>query len=852
MVQSKIGIAAIIVSLLSACDSETLNERKEQNQENQLTASTRVTFDPANSVLSVPNDILFSETEDGTLNLPVVDAANFSDPTVALSALDGWSFQQPFVIDFTVTSEAGGLDAQSAQTPNAIRIFKAIMGGSSDVNHPECAEKTRGTACKIIEELTFGPIGDFVTQLASDSSVAVIPMRPFEAGVTYLVMVSDILQDGLGRSVQPSASYLTLRQDVKTAPLATDSQLALQATINSYEQVLSDFGVAQSDIIFSSAMTVQSKATLPLMKQLLVKNPAQLPQMTPPVATGLDVKTALQPSSDSCQNILEKIQSGTASTAEQGIVGFCAAQLYQSSIDLPYYSGIASADKPTGATGDGAWWQAMCDSGATLQGVITAGVTLPAEPQSESDAMCMSFGLRDLPDLQLDTERNITQYNPVPKIRGIENVNVQITVPDPVIATALKQETVEMPENGWPVVIMQHGIGNKKEGMLPVTAALSLAGFATVSIDMVLHGERGFDVTGDGEVDVVADENSVTAYMNLQNIRAIRDNLRQSVVDLLRLRLAVATLGQTEFNNQKVDNSRVYFLGHSLGGLVGTAFTALTNTSLAAQVDPLFKVQAAVLANTSGGIGSFLLESGSFGKFIKGSVLLSNYSDFITYLTQVPLNPATVLADQGEYAQQRESYLAQAGLDNEALSLFAIAEGYFLFLAQQGVDVLALGAEQHNQYLDVYLATLQTDQLNAVNDLINGYAFAAQAAVDAGDPNRYTESYTATQTPTLITEIWGDGTPATWDQVIPPVSSLSPMSGTENLARLLGIPKVSESVSGNQAQSALIRFNTGNHISLVSPAASAEVTQEMQNLIATYLATNAQVVKITDSEVIAN
>ena len=830
MQQFKLGIIALSIAMLGACDNETIEDRQNSTENQPVVAKSRVSYDPSASVLSVPNDLLFSGTTDGTLNIPVLDASDFTDPSVALSSLDGWSYQQPFTIAFSVPAAAEGIDETSAQTPGAVRIFKAIMGGSLDPNHTECAAVPRGAACKIVSELTFGV--DFVTQKASSESIAIVPMKPWDAQSTYIVAVTNILEDALSRSIEPSATYLTVRQNINTHPLGSESQLALQGAINSFEAAIATQGVDLDSVILTAAVTTQSATSLPTLKKLMVSNPAAMPTMATPVFTGLDVKSALSLSADSCQTLLGKIQAGTASAAEQGAIGFCGAKLYTSNITLPYYNGIASAENPTGATGDGAWWQAMCDSGATLLGAQAAGVDLNALPAGDNDASCKALSSPEqafqLRDLGLDTERNITQYNPVPAVKSLVNTNLQVTVPDAAYVSIFNQTNVEMPTAGWPVVILQHGITSRKEDMLALTAALSKAGFATIAMDMVLHGSRGFDVTGDGNADVVAnDEKGATAYMNLQNARAMRDNMRQSIVDLLRLRAAIASLAGQEFDGQKIDVSNVSFVGHSLGGIVGASFTAIANTDFAtlgseqltqAGADALFTIKASVFANASGGVANFLLDSGAFGRFIKGSVLLANTTS-----------------------------------DNAGLS--ALATGYASYLVANNVNPQAATATEHNQHFDNYVAAVAATNpagAAAITSVINQYAFAVQTMLDEGDPNRYVTWLAASATPVLITEIFGDGQdPTTWDQVIPPFASGSPTAGTENFARLLGIDVVTEDVMNTTPVSGLIRYNSGGHSSLLDPSVNAAVTTEMQTTIAKFLASGGRSIDINqDSTVV--
>ena len=69
------------------------------------------------------------------------------------------------------------------------------------------------------------------------------------------------------------------------APLITEAQLGLQGAVNSYENVVVSSGdITKEDIIFSSAMTIQSAGpVLGTIKQLLagsLRNPATIPKIT--------------------------------------------------------------------------------------------------------------------------------------------------------------------------------------------------------------------------------------------------------------------------------------------------------------------------------------------------------------------------------------------------------------------------------------------------------------------------------------------------------------------------------------------------------------------------------------------
>ncbi|WAJ71476.1 VolA/Pla-1 family phospholipase [Catenovulum adriaticum] len=853
----KRNLCAISVGLvlLAGCDGDTLSDINKASEGQTVIPSSKIVYSPADGELSIPNDLLFSETQDGTLNLPVDDASDFTDPIVAVSSLDGWSYQQPFLIEVELDSRVNSLNEASIAQAGAVRLFESVMGGDNDANHPECKNVPQGQACKVLAELTFGV--DFVTSLSGQNQIAVIPLKPLKLNANYLISVSNQITDSENNAVAMSSTYKSVRQDLNTQPLATDAQKSLQAVINSFETALAEFGVDKQNLILTAAMTTQSAPSLSVIKSLLVQNPQTMPVITQPQPVEvngqqLTTKDVLLPQAATCPDMLALAQSGLASDEQIASINqalpFCINKMYQASISLPYYSGVATAENKFGATGDNAWWQARCDSGATLQGAIMQGQTLPTQAQSENDQVCMSFGLRDL---GLDSDRHITQYNPVPKMKAMDQLDVQITVPDPVYLTATSATVTQMPEAGWPVVIMQHGIGSKKEDMLALTGALGQAGFATVSIDMTLHGSRGFDTDDDGNLDVQANPESVTAFMNLENARATRDNLKQGVADLLGLRVGLANLSQTEFSSQKLNNQQVYFIGHSLGGIVGVNFTTLANTELAPSADPLFDIKASVFANAAGGIANFLLDSNSFGNFIKGNIVLSNYQPFLTYLAENQINIAELLADETIYASTKTNFIAQAELDSSELGLFELAEGYFLHLVQNGVNVQALGAQEHLANYPVYLQSLSVTKQATLNSLVNQFAFAMQTVIDSADPNHYAVGLQQTQTPVLITEIWGDGTPATWDETIPPKASGSPIAGTEGLAQILALPSVTESIMQTEAISGIVRFNAGSHSSLLSPEKNAAVTKEMQLIIAKYFASEGQAILLEDTSVIS-
>ncbi|WDE00917.1 VolA/Pla-1 family phospholipase [Thalassomonas actiniarum] len=796
---------------LSGCGSESNSDVIQETAENNTVApaNSRISFNPTAGVVSVPNDLLFSGTTDGTLNLPVEDASDGSDPFVAMSALDGWSTINPFTIaiDFP---EGRGLDGDSVFSPDSVKVYEMVMGG--DASDADCTSLSLGLACKVVNELTFGT--DFIAQ-ASGNSIAIVPVNPLKGKTTYVVALTKNIQDDSGKSVLGSSSYELVQQDLATQPLATDAQKSLQAAVNSYENAIVAAGADRDSLIYTMAMTTQSTTdVLFTAKQLLAANVGQ--GVLPGIAVtdlGISVGDLL---------------------SDAGIIGatqkplFDTANLYSGSISLPYYSGVPSADNPMAPVNE--WWTSLCDSGVMLAGLAAANPdAIPEGALDANDAACMAVsdaaglaapGLRDLSSIMdLDTERNLTKYSPVPAPKATMALDVQLTTPDVDKINELRalqglSTDYVMPDGGWPIVILQHGITSKKEDMLLITGALSSNGFATVAIDHPLHGSRGFDLDGDGSDEINATDGmggSATHYMNLGSLLTTRDNLRQSSIDMLGLRLGLNTLALSP--ELSINSNEVHFLGHSLGAITGINFVALANAPLNEAIDPMFAINSNSLAMPGVGVANFLLESGSFKDTIKSGLTYASSTDFQGYVAAVNANGYTSTSPEWE------DFLIES-------------------------------------YLAFYNNVLNDTQRAELDAGFASFAFAAQTVTDSGDPVNYAATMKATATPTHVIEVVGDGADNLSDQVIPNTVSSSPLAGTEAGIRLLELPAVSETTAGSGA----VRFLNGHHGSILNPSAdataspsvelSARATTEMQTQVVSFFAAKGQAVSINDAGVI--
>lgn len=177
----------------------------------------------------------------------------------------------------------------------------------------------------------------------------------------------------------------------------------------------------------------------------------------------------------------------------------------------------------------------------------------------------------------------------VPRILAIEPIPVTFVLPKGPI-----------PASGFPVVIFGHGLGGSRHDILNLVEPLTSRGFAVVGIDTWGHGSRYgapdnrnnyFDreaFTGDRMLrDGFGDDPGTAAYLDFfegfLNIAAIRDAIRQTVLDQARLAtliqdpaLDLSTLNAAYAGvTPKLDRARVAYLGQSFGTIVGASLAAL-------------------------------------------------------------------------------------------------------------------------------------------------------------------------------------------------------------------------------------------------------------------------------------
>ena len=248
----------------------------------------------------------------------------------------------------------------------------------------------------------------------------------------------------------------------------------------------------------------------------------------------------------------------------------------------PVLQSVASTTQP-GAIGVQPIGLSTSDVNANLQGaadVYVGTLEVPyyqTAPASANDPAAISSFWRGAGDSFL------TRFNSVPMQTSVQTIPVLMTVPN-------MNAGQPMPAAGWPVAIFVHGITRNRSDTLAIADSMAAAGFAVIAIDQPMHGitdlanglrtefERTFDLdlvnndTGAPGPDGVTDT-SGTHFFSPAQLLNTRDNLRQSVADLLVLSASIANISTVQ-----LDASRKALVGFSLGGTAATTFAAFDDT----------------------------------------------------------------------------------------------------------------------------------------------------------------------------------------------------------------------------------------------------------------------------------
>lgn len=152
-----------------------------------------VRFDSNTGTFAYPNNILFADSEDGTLNIPFEPTDADAALKAQLNSLDGFSTTSPITLPLSAEVNASTL-------PGNVHLFKVIAAASAQTYGIPAVGATE-------KELTYGV--DFVTAV-SGSKIAVLPLKPLAGHSNYMVVVTDGVRAANGGTLSPDSTTAML------------------------------------------------------------------------------------------------------------------------------------------------------------------------------------------------------------------------------------------------------------------------------------------------------------------------------------------------------------------------------------------------------------------------------------------------------------------------------------------------------------------------------------------------------------------------------------------------------------------------------------------------------------------
>lgn len=798
--KKKLIYAAVVSAMLAGCGGSDDNKGDTSSYLDYLLTGSN----------AVRPSALAARASDGTLKFST-ETADLSNPVSAMSTLDGWSTTQAIQI-VPVTSSGITVQAPAAAefAASVAPLYLLELSFDSTALRPSGVKKV----------LTYGT--DFVVA-ASAGKLNLVPLKPLNPSSYYMIVATDSLKDSNGNAVKAGSDYGNYKNNVgsNAQEQTINGLIALQEGL-----FKAATGVSTDHVIFSDWFGTQSGADVLVAVKGAAASVLKSPTLDAAALWKQDAKgntslpgtytlavTGSNPflTQLDAEAFLPQEQKDALATAfGPGAPLNGLAQLttvYTGTVKLPYFlSSPATAgswDKAKTQSWHGAIPSLYAIANAlkasdseVIAGLVGAGVdpallaTLIADPTRQAELLAEASKLIGVTltsgGKPLDAEQNIGRFNPLPMLEEVQSVPMRVFAKD-----ALNTIT--------DVIIYQHGVTSVKENAYALALGQIYAGMqagkkvALVVIDHPLHGERGFALSG--SMDTVTTSDNPTPYLNLSYLTVARDNLKQSVADLLGLRLAVG-LANAKGAIGSAGSLKVHFLGHSLGAISGTNLLAVANQSIGnAQADALFKFDTGGLAMPGGGIAPLLLNSPTFGPTIKMGVLTSGS------------------------AELKAGFTAYAPSCKTAVPTCFVNE---------------------------FLPSLSATQQAAAASTLQSYSFAAQSVLDSADPINL-GSGIKSDFPLFATEIVGDGALSLSDQVIPNSIASAPLGGTEPLFKVLALQPLT--ATGAASHNAA-RFVAGGHSSLLAPDEnfdpSGDVTTEMQSEFASFFMSGGTAVKVTD------
>jgi hypothetical protein len=508
-------------------------------------SSNAALFDPTTSTVPLPN---------------ILATASAADPLASRAA--NAPMTPPEALAYINRYEMGGTHAVAGlNAPIYLRFTSPVDPATVTAANIKVFQLTPDTAGTENNPLGFMDVsGLFSYQYsAGGTDLFLFPNFPLLPGTRYLYVVSNRVKDADSQgAIIPSIYFNALKS---TAPL-TGSLAPLEAVranvlVEGTSIIkLSGYAKVMDDLIASSATTtIASRGEIALMGRFITTGAGFLSLSIQDAATAAATRIPFE-------TALRRFAVGALNKTWTNTVG----------VDAMF-------DKAGTHPTPDAYWTAVM--GAATAAPASVEAVILGKFQSAQLSIDPVVAQAHAADIDLSAVNGA--YNPAAGV-------VQPVYTDAALA-GFRHSTLdgrsglvpfvyiapagEAPTGGWPLVIFQHGITSQKETVIALAETLTSHGFALIAIDLPMHNALAAP-------DHTTGEQWGNDFMALGAPLATRSNIQQAAFNLNRLESTVANGGLSSLGTLAPSVSRIQFVGHSLGSMVGAYYLA-GNTMLSAQ-----------------------------------------------------------------------------------------------------------------------------------------------------------------------------------------------------------------------------------------------------------------------------
>lgn len=607
----------------------------------------------------------------------------------------------------------------------------------------------------------------------TNNVIRIRPLLPLKSKAKYLVFMTNDIKDTSGKPLTRSWTYNALHD---TSYTLMESLVPVRAAIVGWETLASGFlaattGATQAAAIDKLVLTYTFTTTDPQATLMAMAAPRAALASTQ-IAAGVAPATAV---------------AGVSQLEAAGLLSTPKQRPLKVSVLTGVDMGLLSAGALAGNVGKLYTGYIKLPYYQTAPGTLPFGTFLT---RNWSPDLVLAKAINATVPADVDkTTYNSTYRYPFAAKTTDESVPLQVTLPQtgwvPGYAGSASCGQIYA-ASGYPVVIYVHGITSDRTSGLALAHTLASQCIATVAIDLPLHG--------------VAANNAFVGVLNVENGRSIpfasvygADAPHERHFNVAGAGGAPAPMNfATPTAN---DGSGAHFT--NLGYLLNTR-----DNNRQAVMDLLN-----LNASLKGLDTDFVQTQGA--KLNLGNVNVVGHS-----LGGIL---GTVFTTVNQAAIANEAKLGLQANLNPVRSLVASVAG------TQVAQVLVNSAS----FAPVINAGLAKAGVNVGTSNYEKFMYAAQSAVDSGDPVNFAQLLPSLKVPVLLQQVKNDA-------VIPNSADSAPLTGTQAFARLLGATQLGL----GQAQLGLgyVKLNAGDHASLLRPSTAApQITVEMQTQVVTFL-----------------